>query len=220
MALKAVVFDLDDTLAVPEQDRETLLSSATEQTGAPKISRQEYLAAHRRHHTHETRAQIFEVLLSRFETDVEPDDLAGAYREAISDALVPVPGVVGLVSELRTRYSVGLLTNGPVVAQRNKLETLGWTDLFDDVRITGELDAGKPDRRAFESILELLSVSPSEAVYVGDQVDADVAGARNAGLKSIQVCFDGGPDPSRLADAHVDRIELASRLPDVVSTLE
>ena len=47
--------------------------------------------------------------------------------------------------------------------------------------------AGKPGRDAFERGCALLGVSPSEAVYVGDQMITDVLGAQRAGLRTILV---------------------------------
>jgi len=215
----AVGFDLDYTLAVPARDRAAILSDATAAAGAPDISRQAYLRAHRRSHAHETREPIFADLLA-VRGDVDPGAVATAYREAIADALAPVPGVEALVGRLREDYRVGLLTNGPVVAQRDKLETLGWTDLFDAVVVTGELAAGKPDEAAFRALCDALGSPPAETVYVGDEIEADVHGASAAGLRVVQVVYPDGPAPDPQAHAHVDRARLAETLPDVLASLD
>ena len=219
MTVSAVVFDLDYTLAVPQRDRAALLADALDAVDAPQFSRQEYLAAHGSNLTAETRAPIFADLFEGVETPASPDDAAGAYRRVIADALRPVDGAVDLVEELKGRYAVGLLTNGPVVAQRDKLETLGWTDLFDATVITGELPAGKPDERAFRAALDSLDVPADEAAYVGDQVETDVEGAKSAGMLAVQVLYEGGPAPSERADVHVDRAELATALPAALAEL-
>ena len=216
MGTTAVAFDLDYTLAVPARDRATLLSEATRAAGAPEITREEYLKAHRAEHAHETRAPIFDRLL---DGDGAPEDLAEAYRETIADALAPAEGAEELIRELRRDYRIGLLTNGPVRAQRDKLETLGWEGLFDAVVITGSLEAGKPDAIAFETLLDALDAAPDETVYVGDEVTADVRGASEAGLRVVQVRYPGGPDPDPRADAHVDRGSLREDLPAVVREL-
>ena len=114
---------------------------------------------------------------------------------------------------------MGLLTNGPRVAQRDKLETLGWTDAFDVALVTGELVAGKPDPRAFEALVEALGTAPEETVYVGDDVDADIGGADAAGLVPVQVVFEGGPDPDSRAAAHVERDALVETLPSILTEL-
>jgi putative hydrolase of the HAD superfamily len=207
MSLAAVVFDLDYTLVVPERDRQTLLDEATAAAGVDGIDRQEYLDAHGTDVASRTRAPIFERLLE----EGDPEAMARAYRSAIEDALVPVPGAVELIEELRRNYRVGLLTDGPVRAQRGKLETLGWTDLFDAVVITGALPAGKPDPRTFETIAGDLGVAPGAAAFVGDHPVADIRGASAAGMRAIQVLtdrFERAPE----ADAYVERDALAGGL--------
>jgi putative hydrolase of the HAD superfamily len=207
MTLAAVVFDLDYTLAVPERDRQTLLDEATAAAGVRDISRSAYLDEHKKHRATETRAPIFDGLLE----EGDPDAAAHAYRKVVNDALVPVPGVPELLDELRAQYRVGLLTDGPVRAQQSKLETLGWTDLFDSVVVTGALPAGKPDRRAFEAVLSELGVVPAAAVYVGDHPEADIRGAKDAGMLAVQVLggrFERAPE----ADGYVDRENLVAGL--------
>jgi len=215
----AVGFDLDETLAVPTRDRATILGDAAETADAPPLSREDYLDAHSRHLTRETRTPIFADLLADHDTDTDPEAVATAYREEIADALVPVPEVESFLTRLRGEYRVGLLTNGPQLAQRDKLTTLGWTDLFDTALVTGELDAGKPDAVAFEALLDALGTGPGETAYVGDDVDADVAGAAEAGLVPIQVLYEDGPAPSPRAAVHLRREELVTRLPEVLDSL-
>jgi putative hydrolase of the HAD superfamily len=211
MALSAVVFDLDYTLAVPDRDRQTLLDEATDAAGVRGIDRQEYLEAHAADIASETRAPIFGALLE--ETD--PTEVASAYRRAVERALVPVEGAAALVRDLRERYRTGVLTDGPTRAQRGKLATLGWSDLFDAVVVTGALPAGKPDPRAFETVLGELGVEPAETAFVGDHPEADVRGAAEAGLVPVQV-LDGRHYRVPAAAAYVDRDSLAEGLRDLL----
>lgn len=220
MTLTAVVFDLDDTLAVTETDRQTLLDQATAAVGAPLLSRQDYLAAHDRHLTSTDREPIFADLLADHETVVSPGDLAAAYRQGIVDALSPIAGAADLLANLRARYALGLLTNGPHIAQDSKLRKLGWYGEFDAVVITGTIEAGKPDERAFQAVLDELDVSPAEAVFVGDDVDKDIQGAKEVGMYTIQVIFPGGPDPDPKADTLVERERLSETLPPLLDSLD
>lgn len=214
MALRAVVFDLDYTLAVVSRDRSTLLAEAATAVDVPvEFSRKDYGEAHQQAHAHETRGPIFADLLDE---DAPGEALAEAYRNAIADSLEPIEGAESLVVDLEGSYAVGLLTNGPIVAQRDKLKTLGWEELFDATVITGELEAGKPEPEAFEAILEALEVDSEEAVYIGDGVETDVAGASEIGMAVVQVLYPGGPDPDPRADAHIDRADLVGDLPDLV----
>ena len=216
MTLTAVGFDLDETLAIPTRDRATILAEAVASVGAPQITREAYLEAHGRHLTSETRTPIFADLLAGRETDVDAKALADAYRREIADALVPLNGIKPFLQTLTTEYNVGLLTNGPQLAQRHKLQTLSLTQSFDVALVTGELSAGKPDPAAFNALTDALDVTTGETAFVGDDIDADIMGAANAGLIPIQVTYDGGPAPASEAAVHIPRQKLCSRLPTVL----
>ncbi|WP_132059432.1 HAD family hydrolase [Halorussus amylolyticus] len=218
MTVAAVVFDFDYTLAVPDRPREEILTDATESVGARDISRDEYQAVHARYLDAESREPIFAELLGE-DSEVDPADLAAAYREAVGESLRPVAGVPDLLASLGAEYRLGLLTNGSVRAQQSKLDQFDWVGEFDATLVTGTLEAGKPDRRAFDAILDALGVEPGEAVYVGDDPEADVVGAKGVGMYAVQVLYDGGPDPAPEADAHVAQESLAAELPGILDSL-
>jgi putative hydrolase of the HAD superfamily len=206
MTLAAVVFDLDYTLAVPERSRQALLDEATATAGVRSLDREEYLNAHSTDVASETREPIFETLV-----EDGAGDVTDAYRAAIEDALVPVDDAVDLLLALRRQYRVGLLTDGPVRAQQGKLDRLGWEQYFDAVVITGALPAGKPDERAFDAIVSELGVPAAATVFVGDHPDADIRGAKDAGMVAVQVLgeqYDRAPE----ADAYVERDDLQAQL--------
>lgn len=216
MDTAAVAFDLDDTLAVTRVDRATLLTEALREAEAPQRSREAYLQAHAENLTARSREPVFERLFAGVD-DVDAAAVAEAYRNRVNAALEPVPGVEAMLADLRKRYRLGLLTNGPVVAQRSKIEALGWTDAFDAALVTGELAAGKPEPAAFESLLAELGTDASATVFVGNDVTADVQGAVAAGIDAVQVCYPGGPARDPDAFAHVERDELAAELPRLLA---
>jgi putative hydrolase of the HAD superfamily len=215
----AVAFDLDDTLAVPTRDRQTILSEAARTAGAPPLSREAYLAAHADCLTEETREPIFEALLADYDSEASAADVAAAYRALTADAIAPVQGVERLLDRLRTQYRVGLLTNGPVAAQHDKLRALDWVGAFDAELVTGSLAAGKPDARAFTALLDELGTDPHETVFVGDDVHTDIEGAADVGMLPVQVVFEGSADSHPEAVAVVERDDLATTLPDLLTRL-
>jgi putative hydrolase of the HAD superfamily len=219
IVLQAVGFDLDGTLLVADQDRETLLHAACDRVGAPRLAREDYLRAHRDQQGDADREAVFATLLAPCDTSVDPADLAAAYDDLVTAATGPLPGAAALVTRLRERHAVGLLTDGPVETQERKLDHVGWADLFDAVVITGALPAPKPDERAFEALCEALGAPPGATAYVGDAPEPDIAGAAAAGLHPVQVLYEGGPDPHPDAVATVERAELVERLPTVLDAL-
>lgn len=107
---------------------------------------------------------------------------------------------LAVVETIKRRARVGLVTNGPSAIQRNKIQRLGIVELFPFVLVSEEVGAWKPDPVIFRRALELGEADASEAVYVGDSPEHDVAGARAAGLRSVWVNrhgreWPGGPRP-------------------------
>jgi len=199
---------------VTATDRETLLRRAASEADVRlSFDREEYLDAHTEYSGSESRKPVFEALVGD-----DAGALTQAYRDAVGTALEAVPGAATTVAQLRTRYRVGVLTDGPDDTQRDKLRRLGWSDAFDVVVVTGELGTAKPDRRAFSAMCNALGVAPAETVYVGDNPERDIAGAAAAGLVPIQVMYGGGPSAHPAAAAAIPRTEL-DVLPDLIETL-
>lgn len=117
------------------------------------------------------------------------------------------PEVDVLLKSLEGRYKLGIVTNGVPDLQQDKLEGCGLKSLFQAVVISGQVDIGKPDRGIFDQICQQLGVQPSECVMVGDNAERDVAGALNAGMKSVWVERGFKPkDPRFHADLEVSNM--------------
>ena len=106
-------------------------------------------------------------------------------------------------------YRLAILTNGPSDMQRGKLERLGYLPLVDEVAISAEIGAAKPDRAAYDAVVAMLDLPREELVMVGDNWEWDVAGALDAGLAAAYYV---GPDhPPERDAAHV--LESVAGLP-------
>ncbi|WP_255195165.1 HAD family hydrolase [Halorarius litoreus] len=218
--MQAVGFDLDETLAVTTRDRSRILADASERADAPPLSRDAYLDAHAEHSGSASREPVFDALLDGHDTEATGGELAEAYGEAIEAAMEPLAGVPDLVRTLQRSYPVGLLTDGPVETQWSKLRTLGWTELFDVALVTGGLPAPKPADTAFLALAAELDVAPERIVYVGDHPENDIVGAAGVGMTTVQVLYDGGPDPHPDATATVRREALVEELPRLVAEFD
>jgi putative hydrolase of the HAD superfamily len=65
------------------------------------------------------------------------------------------------------------------------LDKLGLSARLTVVVTSQEAGAGKPRPEIFLYALQQAGITPSESIYVGDQYQVDVLGARGAGLKAI-----------------------------------
>lgn len=99
--------------------------------------------------------------------------------------LAPVPGVVGLLRDLRAAgRQVGLFTGRGRPSTEVMLRSLGLVDLF-DASVTGEeVPRSKPAPDGLAAILARTGIAAAAAVYVGDS-PLDVAAARSAGVTPI-----------------------------------
>lgn len=129
---------------------------------------------------------LAEALVARF-----PDELAP--RRA------PYPETERVLSALRPRARLGLLTNGAPDLQREKARAAGLLPWFDAVVVSGDLGVGKPDPRVFRHVLERLGVPPERAIMVGDNPERDVAGGRASGLATVWVERTGAAAPPAAA---------------------
>lgn len=67
------------------------------------------------------------------------------------------------------------------------LEVIGLAGYFDDVVVSALVGAAKPDRRIFEEALKRAGVEPTQVVHVGDEPQADAAGAAALGIAPLLV---------------------------------
>jgi putative hydrolase of the HAD superfamily len=94
-----------------------------------------------------------------------------------------------VLMSIRRHWRVGILTNGMPEVQRRKIEALGVEDLVDEVVLAAECGdgSGKPAPDGFRTVLERLAIRPADAVFVGDDLHADIGGAIAIGMSTIHV---------------------------------
>ena len=76
-----------------------------------------------------------------------------------------------------------------------RLEETGLAPLVDGALASAEIGSAKPDGAIFRAALALAGAAPEEAWHVGDTPEADVEGARAAGLRPILIARDGASHP-------------------------
>ncbi len=82
-------------------------------------------------------------------------------------------------------YNLHLITNGFEIVQTAKLKNSG-LDVYFEVMITSEASNSlKPKKEIFDYALMKTGATLSESIMIGDNQDADVAGALNAGMDAI-----------------------------------
>lgn len=86
---------------------------------------------------------------------------------------------------LKQTYQLHIVTNGFADVQLVKLRSAGITSYFSHVITSDRAGYRKPDGRIFDFAVELVQAQPTHCLMIGDDLEADIAGARNAGLDHV-----------------------------------
>ncbi|MGO4459385.1 HAD family hydrolase [Streptomyces sp. M-16] len=192
------LFDLDNTL-IDRQGTLTAWANAFARSRGLDAPTEEHLVDALRDRAYPA---TFEALRQELPL-AEPTEMLWAdYVQGMAAGVTQRPDVIDGVKQLRVAgWVVGILTNGAGDIQRAKIKAAGLADVVDAVAISEEIGARKPDPKAFQSALALCGTDrPGEAWMVGDNPEGDIAGAHQAGLRTIWVR--GRPWPRHLPAAH------------------
>lgn len=94
-----------------------------------------------------------------------------------------------LLRELCRDYRLGIVTNGHGDIQRRKLAALKLEDAVDAVVICDDMgrQLWKPHPLAFLTACHLLKTSPEHVLFVGDHPRRDIWGAKQVGMRTVRV---------------------------------
>ncbi len=100
----------------------------------------------------------------------------------------------------RARYRMAMISNfDHAPTARLILEQHGIAGYFEEVLVSADLGWRKPRPEVFRQGLDTLGIAPGRAIFVGDNAEIDVGGAKGAGLAAIWINRDGAAYPEGLA---------------------
>ncbi len=121
------------------------------------------------------------------------DTWDAVFEEAFQAAWEAHDDAARVVKELTAAgVAVGALSNASVAYQTLKLQRVGLADTVPMLVGVDTLGFGKPDPRVYREACRRLGTDPSRTAYVGDELDVDAVGAREAGLLGVWVDRPGG----------------------------
>ncbi|MBR4173874.1 MAG: HAD hydrolase-like protein [Lachnospiraceae bacterium] len=211
MKIKAVIFDLDDTLvseyAFVKSGFKAVAKHLTECKEGVFVSfagsNGDILANEFLSLFDESAKNVFNRFLDAHGVSGYMGDdifsLVKVYREHEIDREIykPYDDVEPFLSALKDRgIAAGILTDGFAVSQRNKIKTLGF-DVHPAIKaavVTAEHGEGwvKPSAKGFELLCDELNVRPQEMMYVGDNPKKDFYISRNIPIKTVRIIRGGG----------------------------
>lgn len=113
--------------------------------------------------------------------------LAQLYRGISRKRLQLYPGVNRVLDGLRADYRLALVSDAQPCFALPEIQAVGLNGYFDPIIISAPFGYRKPDRRLLEKALDILELTPAEAIYVGNDMFRDIYGASRLGIKTIFV---------------------------------
>ena len=144
----------------------------------------------------------------------DPVEAGEDYVRLLGNAGIMIDGAVDFLEKLSPDFHKYIITNGIADTQHMRFRGTDTEKYFDKIYISEELGVQKPEAEFFNLVLDDIGISRDRAIVIGDSEKSDIRGARNAGIESIFISFDGRA--SDLADHSVSSYEeLLALLDDI-----
>lgn len=227
--LKAISFDGDDTLwdfqKVMRHSLTITLDELRQRLPVPSASltvdrmieiREEVGAEHRGRTTNleEVRFQAFRRTLEHIgcPDDSLARDLNRLYLKHRFADIELYPDVIPTLDDLRSHFTIGLLSNGNSYPER-----CGLAERFGFVVFSQEVGVEKPDPRIFHFACEQAGCTPSELLHVGNSLETDVAGANAVDAVSVWLNRSGAVNDADIVPDF--EIRSLAELPEIANRL-
>jgi putative hydrolase of the HAD superfamily len=115
-------------------------------------------------------------------------EMSGKFLEILPTKKLLFPHTIEILDYLvEKNYFLHLITNGFEATQWSKLNNSGLGKYFTHVITSEGSNSLKPKKEIFDFAMQKAAASLPESIMIGDNLDADIQGAMNAGMDSVFV---------------------------------
>jgi len=194
MTRACVAFDLDDTLFL-ERDYVRSGFAAVGEWAKARLNLDGLAEGAWRLFEEGCRGRVFDMTLLSLGQPADPSvvgSMVRVYRTHRPDIAL-LPDASRCLEHVRRWHFVGVISDGPVDAQRQKVAALGLAEKVDKVMLTRELgeEFEKPHPRAFELMAEASGADASRCVYVADNPLKDFLAPNRLGWRTVRIVRPG-----------------------------
>ena len=224
--IKGAVFDLDHTLFDRYATQKLCMKGFCEyfdvangMTDEIATELVEYADKHFNHYGWE---KIFEYVVNKgtFKTVPSFESYCSFLLERFKHFAVPYEFTKPMLQELKDKgLKLGIITNGKSKTQRSKIKLLGFEEIFDEIIVSEEVGAEKPDTKPFEIMSERLGIAPENLIYVGDFPVNDIEASRKAGYTPVWVRTTGNWYLPELERAPYE-VDTVAELPELLAKID
>ena len=188
--IQAVIFDLDGTLLDRDSSLKSFVAAQWERLPALEhINQKNYIQRFIEldNRGHVWKDKVYQSLVKEFKiTKITWQDLLNDYETQFINHCIPFPHLLETLTLLREQnYLLGMITNGRTVFQSRSIQGLGIKNYFDTILISETEQIRKPQPEIFHTAVSRLKATVETSVYIGDNPQADIIGAKRAGLRAI-----------------------------------
>lgn len=191
--IKAVIFDLDNTLVDFMKMKDTAIDAAADAMIDAGLPLKKNIAVQKINEVYQEKGieyqSVFDQFLINVMGNVNPKVLAAgviAYRRARESTLVSYPRVtITLLELLKRGLRLAVVSDAPRLQAWLRLSGLNIHNYFDVVVTFDDTNKRKPDAEPFRKSLELLNLEANEVIMVGDWPERDIVGAKLLGMKTV-----------------------------------
>ncbi len=165
-----------------------------------------------------------EILVGRFREFFEKvgadtsivENFNAEYQVTLGDHIEFVDKAKEILLSQKGKYVIVAVTNGTRVAQEKKLRLSGLNDIFDDIFISEDVGAEKPNKEYFDYVFQKLCITDKrEVLLIGDSLTSDMRGGFIAGIDTCW--FNPNHTPNTLGIPVTYEIDDLGKVMEIVS---
>jgi putative hydrolase of the HAD superfamily len=193
--IKALIFDLDDTLYY---EKEYVLGAFKEVAYylGNKYGKNEGKLYFRMKEILEDlgRGKIFNIICEENMFNEDIKTLVDIYRNSRPKLELYEDSKEFLSWAKENGYKLGIITDGCSKVQWNKIEALNIKKMVDKIIVTDDLGKGfwKPHKKPYLDMMYYFNINKNECIYIGDNPNKDFIGARELGIRTIRIIRESG----------------------------
>ena len=216
--IKAVVFDLDDTLISEKEYVRSGFRQVAQKIATENELKEEYVYELMSEIFNEDSKNVFNRVLDKLNIKYEIEyikELINYYRGHMPDIQLYDDAKYMIETLHKKGIKLGMITDGYKITQRNKLEVLGISNYFEHIVVTDELgrEFWKPHSKPYEIINDKLNLDYENMVYVGDNVSKDFVTANKLGMSTVFINREDGVYSNiEIDDEYIAKLEVDSLL--------
>ncbi|WP_343330484.1 YjjG family noncanonical pyrimidine nucleotidase [Polaribacter staleyi] len=153
----------------------------------------------------------FESLNYRVSDDLI-NEIAVNYLEFLPDFNYLFDGTFEILEYLKSKYQLHIITNGFEEVQTQKMLSSNIHHYFDKIITSESVGVKKPNPKVFNYALDLAKADKGNSIMIGDNLEADIEGAINVGMRAIYCNFENNTSSNNSVTSVTSLIEIKEYL--------